>query len=226
MKNALRVTVAVLLCMILCLGNVPAGFADDGAGTSQSFGETAYSANDYAYTATGLYHDAAAREEAFSSAVQAGDAAEGEVLSGPVQRTGAASTSVVLPEGTTRIDDEAFFGDKSITSITIPGSVTYIGMFAFGECSSLKEMHFDGSYAEFAAILENCPSAAIGNDALLTAAAWFGDGTYFVPISARLFPDDTFHFQGHDFAVIRTDIQFAGNDDFSSVYLVKKTSKK
>lgn len=47
-----------------------------------------------------------------------------------------------------------------------------------------------------------------------------------VPLELILFPEDTFPFQGHDFAVIRTDIQFAGNDDFSSVYLVELKAGK
>ena len=34
-----------------------------------------------------------------------------------------------------------------------------------------------------------------------------------------LFPKDTFTYNGRDFAIIRTDIQFAGNDDYSTVYL-------
>ena len=40
-----------------------------------------------------------------------------------------------------------------------------------------------------------------------------------VTLELILFPEDTFRFRGHDFAVVRTDIRFAGNDDFSSVYL-------
>lgn len=34
-----------------------------------------------------------------------------------------------------------------------------------------------------------------------------------------LFPRDTFTFQRREFAVLRSDIPFAGNDDFSTVYL-------
>ncbi len=40
-----------------------------------------------------------------------------------------------------------------------------------------------------------------------------------VSLEFILFPEDTFHFRGRNFAVIKTDIRFAGNNDFSTVYL-------
>lgn len=47
-----------------------------------------------------------------------------------------------------------------------------------------------------------------------------------VPLELILFPEDTFCFRGRDFAVIRTDIRFAANDDFSSVYLFESENGK
>lgn len=43
-----------------------------------------------------------------------------------------------------------------------------------------------------------------------------------VTLEIVLFPRDTFTYKGRDFAIIRTDIQFAGNDDYSKVYLCEK----
>ena len=43
-----------------------------------------------------------------------------------------------------------------------------------------------------------------------------------VTLEIVLFPKDTFTYNGRDFAIIRTDIQFAGNDDYSKVYLCEK----
>ena len=40
-----------------------------------------------------------------------------------------------------------------------------------------------------------------------------------VTLEIILFPKDTFTYNGRDFAIIRRDIQFAGNDDYSTVYL-------
>ena len=46
-------------------------------------------------------------------------------------------TSITIPNSVTSIVDYAFYGCKSLTSITIPNSVTSIGDWAFQECSSL-----------------------------------------------------------------------------------------
>ena len=46
-------------------------------------------------------------------------------------------TSITIPESVTSIGDESFRGCSSLTSITIPNSVTSIGDYAFSGCSSL-----------------------------------------------------------------------------------------
>ena len=48
-----------------------------------------------------------------------------------------AITSVVLPDGLTRIGNYAFYGCTALTSVNIPESVTGIGSGAFSNCSSL-----------------------------------------------------------------------------------------
>ena len=49
-------------------------------------------------------------------------------------------TEVVIPEGVTRIGDDAFIECKSLTSVTIPESVTSIEFAAFCGCSSLTSV--------------------------------------------------------------------------------------
>ena len=44
---------------------------------------------------------------------------------------GKETTSLVIPDGVTKINDYAFYGAKMLNTITIPGSVTEIGHYAF-----------------------------------------------------------------------------------------------
>lgn len=47
-----------------------------------------------------------------------------------------------------------------------------------------------------------------------------------VTLEILLFPKDTFTHKSRDFSIIRTDIPFAGNDDFSTVYLCELKNGK
>ena len=49
-------------------------------------------------------------------------------------------TSITIPNSVTYIGERAFDNCSSLTSITIPNSVTYIGERAFDNCSSLNEV--------------------------------------------------------------------------------------
>ncbi|MEE0916663.1 MAG: leucine-rich repeat domain-containing protein, partial [Alistipes sp.] len=50
-------------------------------------------------------------------------------------------TSVTIPNSVTEIGDSAFWYCSSLTSVTIPNSVTTIGNYAFFDCSSLKSVY-------------------------------------------------------------------------------------
>ena len=51
----------------------------------------------------------------------------------------------VIPPGTTRIDNFAFYKCGELESVTIPDSVTEIGDFAFMDCHNLRNIHLPGS---------------------------------------------------------------------------------
>ena len=53
--------------------------------------------------------------------------------------------NTVIPDNVTRIDNNAFYGCSSLTSIEIPNSVTSIGERAFYECSSLTSIEIPNS---------------------------------------------------------------------------------
>lgn len=53
------------------------------------------------------------------------------------------SGDVVIKLGTTTIFEKAFYQNTNITSVTIPSSVSYIGVSAFNSCSALKSVVFE-----------------------------------------------------------------------------------
>ena len=54
-------------------------------------------------------------------------------------------TSVTIPNSVTSIGDYAFYGCASLTSVTIPNSVTSIGDYAFYDCTSLTSVTIGNS---------------------------------------------------------------------------------
>ena len=54
-------------------------------------------------------------------------------------------TSITIPNSVTSIGEYAFYGCTNLTSITIPNSVTYIGYYAFGGCTSLTSITIPNS---------------------------------------------------------------------------------
>jgi hypothetical protein len=53
-----------------------------------------------------------------------------------------------LPEGVTRIEVEAFMGDRSVTSIKLNDHVQAIGPRAFWNCEALQEIYIPDSVTQ------------------------------------------------------------------------------
>ena len=62
------------------------------------------------------------------------------------------SLKEVIIAGEESIDSNAFYGCSGLTSITIPDSVTSIGRLAFGYCSELTTINFQGTKEQWQAI--------------------------------------------------------------------------
>lgn len=69
-------------------------------------------------------------------------------------------SSVVLPQGITRIEAETFLNNRSIAEVTIPESVVSIGSKAFKGCESLSILVLGSSVREIAGdAFDGCPSS-------------------------------------------------------------------
>ena len=53
--------------------------------------------------------------------------------------------TIEIPEGVKRIDERCFASCKTLKKITLPKSLESVGMSAFFECSSLKDVYYSGS---------------------------------------------------------------------------------
>lgn len=70
------------------------------------------------------------------------------IENGVLKRYKGRDEDVVIPEGVTKIGDDAFYNCISLESITIPDSVTSIGDSAFNGCTSLTSVTIPDSVAE------------------------------------------------------------------------------
>ena len=61
-------------------------------------------------------------------------------------------TSVIIPEGTARIEMQAFYRCGNLTSVTIPVSVTSIASYAFAESDNLREIRYAGTKSQWNSI--------------------------------------------------------------------------
>ena len=64
-------------------------------------------------------------------------------------------TSITIPDGVTRISDNAFNACSSLESIEIPDSVTGIEYGALANCTSLTTINYKGTVTQWNAIAKS-----------------------------------------------------------------------
>lgn len=66
-------------------------------------------------------------------------------------------TSVTIPDSVTSVDENAFLECTGLTAITIPDSVTYLGEYVFRDCTNLKEAIIGNGVPELKSnVFKNC----------------------------------------------------------------------
>ena len=97
-------------------------------------------------------------EGAFYNTMWHNNLPDGLVYTGKVayryKGTMPSNTSIVLKEGTLGIAGGAFFDCTGLTSITVPNSVRSICEYAFSRCTELTRITFNGTKAQWNAILK------------------------------------------------------------------------
>ena len=129
-------------------------------------------------------------------------------------------TALTLPEGVTRIGDEAFVNCASMTSITLPSGLTSIGDYAFEACTNLKSITIPTSVG-------NISESAFSGCQNLTIAVAEGNGVYKSVNGGLLNKDGTRLIRGAggvaEFTVSETvtslgDFAFDGLDTLTTVH--------
>ena len=118
------------------LANVTIGNSVTSIGSS-AFGNTAYY-NDSSNWENGVLYMGIYFLDAETSISGAYAVKEGtSVIAGSAFWGCSSLTSITIPDSVTRVGDYAFYNCSSLTSIVIPDSVTSIGSYAFKNCTSL-----------------------------------------------------------------------------------------
>ena len=79
---------------------------------------------------------------------------------------------ITVPQGVRTISVEAFAGFSRLTAVTLPGSVTGIGGYAFYDCSGLTRVTYGGTEAAWSEV-----EIGEGNECLMQAEIRFAGGT-------------------------------------------------
>ncbi len=82
-------------------------------------------------------------------------------------------TAMEIPETLTEIPRNAFYACWALETLNLPGTLTKIGSYAFDKCGNLKDVWYDGSAVEWAAVEVGAGNTTVTNANLHTG----GSGT-------------------------------------------------
>ncbi len=151
--------------------------------------------------------------------------------------------TVVIPDTTngypvSAIADEAFYGNSTLTNLTIPGSVTNIGVFEFQNCSDLTNVTVDGANPNYAsaggvlfdkamATLLECPGGLAGSYTIPDGATSIANDAFYyclrlsgvtIPNTVTSIGDEAFFMSGLTNATIPASVTNIGNRAFGGYY--------
>ena len=130
----------------------------------------------------------------------------------------ASLTSITIPDSVTSIGEEAFDGCSSLTSITIPDSVISIGYSAFENCSSLTSITIPDSVISIGySAFENCSS--LTNIVIPDSVTFIGGGAFegCVRLTSITIPDSVTSIYGGTFRGCRNLTSITIPDSVTSI---------
>lgn len=110
-------------------------------------------------------------------------------------------TSVIVPEGVTTLESNAFKGASLLTTVKLPSTLVNIGVFAFDDCSSLESISIPGSVIKISSYTfqdcYNLQSVSLGNGVSIIENGAFANcvrlSSISLPSSLRTIGDYVFH---------------------------------
>ena len=117
-------------------------------------------------------------------------------------------TSITIPESVTSIGDYAFTMCTSLTSITIPASVTSIGEEAFRDCTGLTEINFNAT---------NMSDLASGNYVFYNAGQDSTGITVNIGENVTRIPAYLFNTPNYNYSPKITAVNFVGNSQCTEI---------
>ena len=186
-KQFFMMTASLALAVVL-LGGVKAAAASTEVTTEQGTFTIGYGGSGYnKYDApTVIGYKGSDSDVTLPTKVTINDTEQDITILGEAFKSNTAITSVIIPEGYTKINGSALEG-CGLSSITLPGSLTEIGPNAFSGCTRLAAVTFaenmDGTLAFMNKVFDGCTALKTINLPIQTTSI-YSDGNIFTGCTA------------------------------------------